>query len=66
VTRAEALATGALPDDLEPVAAPAGSPAPRDVFLYVISGHKARNPLAAMALQERLAARHRPAGAPLD
>ena len=27
---------------------------PRDVFLYVISGHKAANPAAAMALIERL------------
>jgi hypothetical protein len=26
---------------------------PRDVFLYVISGHKARDPLAAQALIER-------------
>ena len=27
---------------------------PRDVYLYVISGHKVRNPAAAMALIERL------------
>jgi hypothetical protein len=26
----------------------------RDVFLYVISGHKQRNPAAAMALIERV------------
>ncbi|HJU07300.1 MAG TPA: DUF72 domain-containing protein [Rhodanobacteraceae bacterium] len=29
--------------------------APRDVFIYFISAHKARNPAAAMALQRRLA-----------
>jgi hypothetical protein len=28
---------------------------PRDVYLYVISGYKAHNPAAAMALIERLA-----------
>lgn len=27
---------------------------PRDVFIYVISGHKTANPAAAMALLERL------------
>lgn len=30
-------------------------PVPRDVYLYVISGHKQRNPQAAMALIDRLA-----------
>jgi hypothetical protein len=51
--RARALASGGTPDDLEAVA---GAPeaAPRDVFLYVISGAKERNPHAAMALIERL------------
>lgn len=33
---------------------PAATKTPRDVFLYVISGHKAANPAAAMALIERL------------
>jgi hypothetical protein len=27
---------------------------PRDVYIYVISGHKVRNPAAAMALMRRL------------
>jgi uncharacterized protein YecE (DUF72 family) len=51
--RAAAWAAGGLPADLEPVAPPA-EPAPREVFLYVISGAKERNPAAAMALIERL------------
>ena len=42
-----------MPDGLETVAPPA-EPAARDVFLYVISGAKVRNPAAAMALIERL------------
>lgn len=51
--RARTLAAGGLPEGLEYVGenAPSG---PRDVFLYVISGFKARNPLAAMALAGRL------------
>lgn len=51
--RAEAWAAGADPDGLKAVAPRAQAEA-RDVFLYVISGFKARNPLAAMALIERL------------
>jgi uncharacterized protein YecE (DUF72 family) len=51
--RAAAWAGGGAPADLESVAPPA-EPAPRDVFLYVISGAKERNPAAAMALIERL------------
>jgi uncharacterized protein YecE (DUF72 family) len=50
--RARRWAAGGAPDDLETVAAPAEE-APRDVFLYVISGAKQRNPAAAMALIER-------------
>ena len=50
--RARALAGGQQPDDLPGIAAPARSGA-RDVFLFVISGHKAANPAAAMALIER-------------
>ena len=50
--RARHWAEGSAPDDLETVAPPAGA-APRDVFLYVISGAKHRNPAAAMALIER-------------
>jgi len=50
--RAKAWASGASLD-LETLTSPP-QPAPRDVFLYVISGFKARNPAAAMALIERL------------
>ena len=51
--RARAWASGRHPDDLERVAgaAPRGG---RDVFLYVISGHKPSNPAAAAALIELL------------
>ena len=51
--RARAWATGGTPDDLATVAEVPKAPA-RDVFLYVISGAKERNPHAAMALIERL------------
>jgi uncharacterized protein YecE (DUF72 family) len=51
--RAKNWASGAAPPDLETLAPPS-EPAARDVFLYVISGFKARNPLAAMALIERV------------
>ena len=53
--RASQLATGTVPDDLVSICPPLGQPAPRDVFLYVISGHKEKNPAAAMALIKRLA-----------
>ena len=55
--RARLWAKGAMPEDLEPVV-PGDKPdtQPRDVFLYVISGAKVRNPAAAMALTQRLAA----------
>jgi uncharacterized protein YecE (DUF72 family) len=50
--RAKIWSAGGAPEGLDYVgAAPAAEP--RDVFLYVISGHKARNPLAAQALIER-------------
>lgn len=55
--RAKAWASGAQPEGLERVVSDDASEAPavpRDVYLYVISGHKARNPAAAMALLERL------------
>ena len=53
--RVKAWASGATAEGLEYGAAeqPAYG-APRDVYLYVISGHKLRNPAAAMALMERL------------
>jgi len=53
--RARIWAWGEAPADLELVA-PAAARTPRDVFLYVISGDKVRNPAAAMALIERVGA----------
>lgn len=52
--RVREIAAGRVPEGLPLAggAAPQGSP--RDVFLFVISGHKAANPLAALALQSRL------------
>ena len=55
--RAMALASGIVPADLRSVAPPREGKIPRDVYLYVISGHKVRNPAAAMALAQRLDAR---------
>ena len=51
----EDLGRGGSPQDLATVApAPKSDGAGREVFLYVISGHKERNPAAAMALIERV------------
>ena len=50
--RAQAWAKGQAPSGLDYVEKAAAG-APRDVYLYVISGHKAMNPAAAMALIER-------------
>lgn len=58
--RAKAWASGATPEGLDVVDPEAASgtktaaAAPRDVYLYVIGGHKASNPAAAMALIERV------------
>ncbi|WP_069882344.1 DUF72 domain-containing protein [Bosea sp. BIWAKO-01] len=52
--RARRWAEGEVPKDLDMVATPAGAQGGRDVFLYVISGDKIRNPAAAMALIERV------------
>ena len=52
--RAQAWATGGVPADLATVAKPLPAKSGRDVFLYVISGFKERNPAAAMALIERI------------
>ncbi|KZE30532.1 DUF72 domain-containing protein [Chelatococcus daeguensis] len=52
--RARAWAVGGAPEDLETVTRHVAAPQGRDVFLYVISGHKVANPAAAMALIERL------------
>lgn len=52
--RARLWASGNAPADLATAGAKPPAKAARDVFLYVISGFKARNPHAAMALIERL------------
>jgi uncharacterized protein YecE (DUF72 family) len=56
VERARNWASGDVPADLE-TAGPAAEKSKRDVFLYVISGDKVRNPAAAMALIERVGAK---------
>lgn len=50
--RAKIWSAGGTPEGVSCVR-PAPTAKPRDVFLYVISGYKARNPAAAMALIER-------------
>ncbi|SAK96094.1 hypothetical protein AWB76_07240 [Caballeronia temeraria] len=53
--RAKTWAAGGSPDDLQTFGkAAAPKAASRDVFLYVISGFKERNPAAGIALIERL------------
>ena len=52
--RAKAWAEGKKVDGLKLVDSKAATPPPRDVYLYVISGHKEKNPAAAMALIERV------------
>jgi uncharacterized protein YecE (DUF72 family) len=52
--RTRAWASGSAPHDMEYVEPDPGNAEPRDVFLYVISGHKVHNPAAAMALMQRL------------
>jgi len=52
--RAKQWAGGNQPEDLQSVEQTAPEPTPRDVYLYVISGYKASNPAAAMALIERI------------
>ena len=51
--RAKAWAKGQAPKGLAYVGKAAAG-APRDVYLYVISGHKEKNPAAAEALIKRL------------
>jgi uncharacterized protein YecE (DUF72 family) len=51
--RIKALSEGDIPDDLACVTGERKT-TPRDVYAYVISGHKVANPAAAMALIERL------------
>jgi len=52
--RAKALAAGQGLDDLHPPVATAAETTPRDVFLFVISGEKERNPAAAQELIRRV------------
>lgn len=54
VDRAAAWATGGQPKDLAAFGKAKPQKAAREVFLYVISGFKERNPAAAMALIQRL------------
>ena len=51
--RAKTWAKGGVPSDVKLVGTPEAAK-DRDVFLYVISGFKQRNPAAAMALIERI------------
>lgn len=52
--RAQLWAEGGAPQELPSLAQTKIRKSPREVFLYVISGAKERNPAAAMALIERL------------
>jgi uncharacterized protein YecE (DUF72 family) len=52
--RAKTWASGGVPEGLETVDKKKPAKTSRDVFLYIISGFKERNPAAAMALIERL------------
>jgi uncharacterized protein YecE (DUF72 family) len=52
--RARAWATGAAAKGVEYITSPKPDGRPRDVYLYVISGDKVRNPAAATALIQRL------------
>lgn len=56
-SRAKQWAGGSQPDDVETIAHTPPKPVPRDVYLYVISGCKVRNPAAGMALIERIGGR---------
>jgi uncharacterized protein YecE (DUF72 family) len=53
-SRARALASGTTPEGLECVVPQCADGIPRDVYLYVISGHKVQNPTAAVSLARRV------------
>lgn len=53
--RARTWASGGSPDGLARVEPAGHEGAPRDVYLYAISGHKVANPDAAMSLSKRVA-----------
>jgi uncharacterized protein YecE (DUF72 family) len=52
--RARAWASGTAPQGLKCVESGSADGLPRDVYLYVISGHKVHNPAAAISLIQRL------------
>ena len=52
--RAKDWAEGEVPKGIDAVSAKKTAKPVKDVFLYVISGAKVRNPLAAMAIADRL------------
>jgi uncharacterized protein YecE (DUF72 family) len=52
--RARKWAHGGQPDDLEPIGGKPHAAKHRDVFIYMINGHKPKAPFAAMALLEEL------------
>jgi uncharacterized protein YecE (DUF72 family) len=54
VERAKEWAAGKVPGDLKAASKDQPGATARDVYLYVISGHKEKNPAAAMQLIERL------------
>jgi uncharacterized protein YecE (DUF72 family) len=54
ISRAKDWAAGGSPDGVETLTPTPKAKSGRDVFLYVISGYKERNPDAAIALIERL------------
>jgi uncharacterized protein YecE (DUF72 family) len=53
-TRARTWASGGAPEGLEYVETRHADGKPRDVYIYIISGHKVSNPAAAAALIERV------------
>jgi uncharacterized protein YecE (DUF72 family) len=53
-SRAQAWASGGMPDDLDRVSDKTAAKKRRDVFVFMINGSKVRAPAAAMALIERL------------
>ncbi|CAG4897545.1 DUF72 domain-containing protein [Paraburkholderia gardini] len=56
--RARTWASGGTPDGLDMSGDASAADTPRDVYLYVISGFKAHNPAAAIAMLERLSKRN--------
>ncbi len=61
ITRARAMASGEVPEGLQTASPAKADGVARDVFLYVISGAKVRNPAAAMTLIAHLEGTGEPA-----